>query len=196
MLQNRVISPERRKSMNNFLPYSSKNHLGPRGLFGLGLILIALSIIALVTPFYTSLTITIILGAMMLATGISYILHALHNKKEFLFSIISALVNIIAGTLILINPAIGLLTVTLVLALVIGMQGIMKIITALHLGADKGGFFLGVSGAISLLLGILIWSGWPSTAAWVLALFLSIDLFTVGCSLLFLSRMLQKTKND
>jgi len=125
----------------------------------------------------------------MIASGLVYGFHAFQNNKwsGFFFSIIAALINVAAGLLILTYPNLGLVTLTLIFALMLTIQGVLKILASLKVSWADGAFWLLLSGVIGILLGVLIWQGWPETAAWVLGLFLSIDLLFAGWSMIFLS---------
>ena len=44
-----------------------------------------------------------------------------------------------------------------------------------------------LNGIVSLVLGILIWRGWPETGYWVIGMFIGIDMLFYGWSLVMLS---------
>ncbi len=176
--------------MKNMFPArSSFDHIGKKWLMGLGIALIVLSFITLGAPYLTSIAITFIVGAVLIGSGVAYGFHAFQNNKwsGFFFSIIAALINIAAGLLILTYPKLGLVTLTLIFALLLAIQGVIKILASLKLSWADGAFWLLLSGVVSIVLGVLIWQGWPTTAAWVLGLFLSIDLLFAGWAMIFLS---------
>jgi len=62
---------------------------------------------------------------------------------------------------------------------------------ALPLRAVRGWVWLLTSGLVSLLLGVLILTGLPGTAAWVLGLMVGINLLFTGFVLLSLARSLR-----
>lgn len=69
--------------------------------------------------------------------------------------------------------------------------GILKAVHALqHRGIVGWGWAL-VSGLISVLLGVLIWSGFPGTALWALGLIVGIDLIFYGWALISLHSLLK-----
>lgn len=51
---------------------------------------------------------------------------------------------------------------------------------------DNWGWLL-VSGLLSLIAGVLIWIGWPSSAAWALGLLVGIELIFGGWSMILLA---------
>jgi uncharacterized membrane protein HdeD (DUF308 family) len=81
--------------------------------------------------------------------------------------------------------------VTAVLALTLMMiafflvAGIFRIVAASTIRfGNRWSIF--ASGVISLLLGILLWIGWPAAAFWVIGLFIGIELIFNGWSTIML----------
>jgi uncharacterized membrane protein HdeD (DUF308 family) len=87
----------------------------------------------------------------------------------------------------LIYPLRGVLTLTLVLATFFLAEGAAKIMMAVQLRSTPKWGWLLVSGLLALLLGVLIWVEFPSTAAWVLGVLLGIDLLFSGVVLVMLA---------
>ena len=83
------------------------------------------------------------------------------------------------GILFLWAPFDGLLVLTLFLACLLLTTGAFKIIGALVYRFNSWGWLL-VSGALDLVLGVLIWLEWPASALWVLGLFVGISLIFRG----------------
>jgi uncharacterized membrane protein HdeD (DUF308 family) len=60
-------------------------------------------------------------------------------------------------------------------------SGLFRIIVALSERFYGWGWVL-LNGIITLVLGILIWRGWPDAAFWVIGLFVGIDMLFAGWS--------------
>ena len=170
----------------------SRKKLSPNqcsSLMMLGVALIIFGLLTLTVPFYTSIALTTIIGVLLLASGIAYSIHAFFDKKwsGFFLSIAIGIVSGIAGLLLIFRPIAGVLTLTLLLGVLLVIQGIVKIIMSFKINHMQGWFWVLLNGIISLLLGIFIWKGWPGTASWVPGLFVSIDLMLAGWSMIFIS---------
>jgi uncharacterized membrane protein HdeD (DUF308 family) len=61
--------------------------------------------------------------------------------------------------------------------------------------AQQGWQWLALSGAVTLLTGLLIAFGWPGNSVWVLGLILGIDLLIQGWTLLFIGLALRSRQS-
>jgi uncharacterized membrane protein HdeD (DUF308 family) len=99
---------------------------------------------------------------------------------------VSAIVQIIAGGLIMAFPTTGKVTLTLILAAFFLADGLLRIIRAVqHREMPAWGFLL-FDGLVTLALGVLILWSWPSTAAWAIGLLVGVDLMIGGASMLLI----------
>jgi uncharacterized membrane protein HdeD (DUF308 family) len=84
-------------------------------------------------------------------------------------------------------PVTGTLTLTLALAIFFAVNGLFKVLRAVeHRAMPRWGFLL-FDGLLSLVLGIPIAVGWPSTAAWALGVLVGIDLLFSGFSMMVIA---------
>jgi uncharacterized membrane protein HdeD (DUF308 family) len=80
------------------------------------------------------------------------------------------------------EPAFGVLSLTLVLAVFLLFEGILEI--ALYFGIRRvrhAGWVL-FDGIVTLILGILIWAQWPWSSVWVIGTLVGISLMFSGIS--------------
>jgi len=89
------------------------------------------------------------------------------------------LLYLIAGWVLASRPGIGALTLTLVIAVSLVVQGAFRIGAALSTRMDGWGSLL-LSGIITLVLGLMIWNQWPLSGLWVIGLFVGIDILFYG----------------
>ncbi len=85
------------------------------------------------------------------------------------------------------NPGAGVLMVTLLLALLLIMQGMVQISLSSELQSKLGKGWLFASGVAAVLLGVLTWMQWPSSALWLVGLFVGIHLLLRGWSIVILA---------
>jgi uncharacterized membrane protein HdeD (DUF308 family) len=160
-----------------------------RGWFiGLGIAFLVLGVLAILMPFAASLATTVFLGWLMLLGGVLQAIHAVQNRRwgHSTWAVVSAIIQIVAGVLVVAFPIAGTLTLTLVFAAYFIAEGILKIVRAVqHRGMSAWGWLL-FDGVLAVVLGVIILSGWPGTAIWALGLLLGINLLFGGSSMLLL----------
>lgn len=105
-----------------------------------------------------------------------------------------ALLAIFAGISLLANPMAGLLSLTLVLAIIFLFEGIAKIIMSFPLRRLGGSFswWILLSGVVSILLSVMIFADYPQSATVILGVLLAINLISTGVSLISVAFALKK----
>jgi uncharacterized membrane protein HdeD (DUF308 family) len=153
-----------------------------------GIILLVLGAAAIVVPPLAGITATIILGWLFLIGGIVGLVSTFGARQApgFAWSLLSALVAVIAGGVLLWNPLAGLVTLTYVLIAYFIVDGILIIILAItHRRALSGRWeWMLLNGIIDLVLAAVIISGLPGSVVWALGLLVGIDLVFGGASLI------------
>ena len=81
----------------------------------------------------------------------------------------------------------GLAALTLVLIAFFVAQGLVDIFAYFRTRQSGMSRWLLFDGLITLLLGVMIWRRWPSSAVWVIGLLVGINLIMTGITRLMLS---------
>ena len=162
-----------------------------RGLFLFeGILLTCLGIIAMLVPALASFAATVFFGWILLISGVAGLFTTFRGRHlpGFGWSLLSAIVGIVAGILILGWPAQGVISLTSVLIAFLLVEGAITIFYALEhrAGPTRWGFML-ASGIIDVILGLLLFAGLPGTAVWALGLLLGINLFFGGWALILMA---------
>lgn len=170
---------------------SSPNYWG--WLFGMGILLIILGIFAISAPFVATFASVLTLGWLLVFGGIVQVISAFSARKSggFLVHSLLGLFCILVGILMIINPHATALTLTMLLAVFFLTLGTFKVFSSIVVRYENWGWVL-FSGLLELLLGILILVHWPSSALWVIGLFIGIDFIFAGWSLLAYSYVVKK----
>jgi uncharacterized membrane protein HdeD (DUF308 family) len=176
--------------MNNAATGTVDNHaerFGGMFLF-LGIALIVLGSIAVLSSVFVTMGAVMFVGGLLMAGGIAELIHAFRARKSenILWNILSSLVYLISGVLLLFNPIIGALSLTIVVAAYLLAMGVIRIWYSIKHRKEKGwGWFL-FDGILNLALGGIIAYGWPFTGLWVIGLFVGIEMITHGIAWLVL----------
>ena len=97
--------------------------------------------------------------------------------------LIWALLTVIVGLWLIVEPHNGTLTLTLVLGIYFLFMGLTRIAVAFAGRGQQGAGLVGLSGVAGLLIGILVLAKFPSTADWAIGLLVGIDLIFAGWTL-------------
>jgi uncharacterized membrane protein HdeD (DUF308 family) len=153
-----------------------------------GIVLLILGTLAVVVPDVASLAATVIFGWILLLSGIVGLISTVRARRApgLWWSLISAIIGIVAGALLLARPLQGVLSLTAVLIVFLVLEGVVSILYALeHRKGFSGrwGWML-ASGLVDLLLAGLIFSGLPGSAAWALGIIVGVNLIFGGWALI------------
>lgn len=158
-------------------------------LLGLGILMIILGMVAIAMPKPATLAVQVALGWILVIGGIAEGIHAFMAQgwRGFLLELLSAILYLVVGVLLLVNPVAGALALTVVLAVFLIVEGIFKIIMAMRVRDHRGWGWLLASGILSAILGFMIWAEWPASGLWVIGLLVGIQLLFTGWSLVMLA---------
>jgi uncharacterized membrane protein HdeD (DUF308 family) len=83
--------------------------------------------------------------------------------------------------------ATGLASLTLAIAIYLLIEGVLEFVLSFQIRPAHGSGWLLVDGIITLVLAVMIWSTWPSSALWVVGTLVGISMFFSGITRLMLS---------
>ncbi len=94
--------------------------------------------------------------------------------------------GVAAGLLMIFRPMVGLVTMTMLLAIYFLVDGISEIIAAFKIKPDQGWGWVLFNGIIAVLLGFMIWRQWPVSGRWAIGLLVGIHILITGWSMIIL----------
>ncbi|MFC4436824.1 MULTISPECIES: HdeD family acid-resistance protein [Natrialbaceae] len=158
---------------------------GWRTLALAGGVLVLLGLLAMLLPFAMGLAITYIVGALLVVVGLVHGGHAVTARgwRGSLWQLTLAIVSVVAGIVLLANPVLGLLTLTILVIAYLLVEGVAELGVSLRMAGEPGRGWIAASGVVSLVLAGLLWAGFPADAAWAIGLLVGISLFTTGLSM-------------
>ena len=153
-----------------------------------GVVLLVLGATAIVIPPLATLAATLVLGWLFLVSGVVglFTTFLMRHAPGFWWSLISAALGVLVGSLLLARPVSGAYSVTLVLIAFFIIEGVASIMFALEHKRELSGRWgwMLASGVIDLLLAVMILAGLPGTAAWALGLLVGINMVFGGAALI------------
>jgi len=155
----------------------------------LGFISLGIVGVATIASVYLIAIFMILIGGTEIGVGISA-----HRWGNRILITLLGLLYIVAGAFALANPVAGAVGLTLMLGAAMLATGLMRVYFATLL-PEGPKWIVGAAGVVTILVGVLIVAGWPENSAYVLGVFLGLDMIIYGASWLnfglFLRRRLQ-----
>ena len=147
----------------------------------LGFALIALGAVATLHSLATTYASMLFLATVLLLGGVVRLIAAL-SAREWVGSLLLALsgaLYIVTGILTFRHPIAAALALTLLFsALLLGMGSFRLLASIWYRFPHRS--WLGLSGAISIVLGLLLWNAWPASGLWFIGFCVGIDLLVEG----------------
>lgn len=158
-------------------------------LLALGIAYIIMGLVISGSPIFATLAVEILIGFILIIGGIISIIGAFFsgNWKRLLLILLSGILYVIVGVLLLKNPLQGVLTLTILLAAFLLVEGIFKVIHAFQMKPAPNWIWLLVSGVASVILGVMIWGGFPQSGSFVIGLLVGIYFLINGITMVMFS---------
>lgn len=156
-------------------------------MVALGILTILLGMFAISSPLFAGVAIQYFVGAAMLVGGFFQVLHAFQGlgPRKPIFAFLSGLLAVFCGGLMFAKPLLGLSILTLFLIGYFVADGLVKIIYAFKHKPESGWGWVLVSGIITLLLGLVLWSEWPLSGTWAIGVLFGVNLLFDGWAMIF-----------
>lgn len=151
-------------------------------IVALGVVYLIAGFVALGSVVMATVASVIVVGAMMIVAGAAEIIGAFQMKSwgKFLIWALLGVLYVIAGFLTFENPLFAAVLLTLFLGASLIASGAVRLFLAFSMKRESPWVWVALSGAITLLLGLLIVARWPVNSVYILGLFLGIDLIMAG----------------
>jgi uncharacterized membrane protein HdeD (DUF308 family) len=140
-----------------------------------------------------SIVSAIFFGAALTVGGAFQVVHAFFERGwgGFALSLILGILYVIGGLWLMANPLATSVALTLFIAVVLLVSGILRLVLAYRVW-PVGGWMLVLSGIIAVLAGLVIIAGWPASGLIVLGICLGLDLLMFGMFWLVLGLALRE----
>lgn len=156
-----------------------------KALLAVGILAIFLGCVAILVPAVAAVGTAIFIGWLLVIVSAVLVAAAFsaHSVGTLLLRLLWALLTVVVGVWLIVEPHNGTLTLTLVLGIYFLFMGITRITVAFLARGQEGAGWVGLSGVCGLLIGILVLAKFPSSADWAIGLLVGIDLIFAGWTL-------------
>ncbi|MCE9607885.1 MAG: HdeD family acid-resistance protein [Planctomycetia bacterium] len=159
----------------------------------LGVVMMLLGAVALGASMFVTLATMVFIGMLMLVGGLLQAIHAISLRRwsGYYVDLIAGILYAAVGFVLVAHPGATAVGLTLILVLFLYLSGTFRILIGL-VGSDRVRLWLLFYGLLNLLLGYVIWHDWPVAGLWIIGLFIGIEMFCNGWSLVMLGLAVKK----
>jgi uncharacterized membrane protein HdeD (DUF308 family) len=159
-----------------------------------GVLLIILGVLAVASPLVAAVAVNVVIAWLIVVAGIVHLTVAFHTHEagSVIWRLLVGLAYIAFGVYLIAHPALGVVSLTLVLASLFLVEGIFNIALFFQARSVRGSGWLLADGIFTLLLGLLIYLQWPSSSAWAIGTLVGVSMIMSGVARLMLSIAVRK----
>jgi uncharacterized membrane protein HdeD (DUF308 family) len=138
---------------------------------------------------------TWLFGFVLLASGVSEIVNVFWSGRwsGMLLHLLIGIFYTLVGLIIIDHPEGAAIRLTLLIAIFLIVSGIFRMVFAISERFAGSGWVL-LNGAVTLMLGVMIYKEWPASGLWVIGLFIGIDLIFNGWAWIMLAIAVKRAR--
>jgi uncharacterized membrane protein HdeD (DUF308 family) len=157
----------------------------------LGIVLVALGLVALGDTIMVTILSVALLGWLLIVSALFHAVQWLRGREERHFlDLFGFVLDLVVGLILLTNPAVGAVTLTLVLSVFFLVGGLTRVFAAVSSDMAHRGWAV-LDGAVAALLGVLLWVHWPSSGLWFVGFAIGVELILRGWAWIMLALWLR-----
>jgi len=159
-----------------------------------GVLLIVFGILAVGSPFLAAVAVNVVIAWLIILAGVVHVILAFHAHRagRLIWKLLVGLAYLFFGAYLIMHPVLGVATLTLVLASLFLIEGILDIVLFFQMRSLRGSGWVLVEGIITLLLGLMIYLQWPSSAVWAIGVLVGMSMIISGVTRVMLSLAVRK----
>jgi uncharacterized membrane protein HdeD (DUF308 family) len=154
-----------------------------------GVLLVAFGVLAIGSPLVVAVAVNTLIAWLIIFAGTVHLVLAFytHGAGSVIWRLLVGAAYVVAGDYLLLHPLLGVATLTLLLASLFLIEGVVDIVLYAKLRPARGaGWFL-FDGLVTLLLAALIWAHWPSSSAWAIGTLVGVSMIMSGVARIMMS---------
>ncbi len=159
-----------------------------------GILLIIFGMVAIGSPFLAAVAVNVVIAWLIVLAGVVHVMLAFraHGAGSVIWKLLVGLAYLCFGAYLILHPVLAVASLTLVLASLFLIEGILDIILFFKMRSLGGSSWVLVDGIITLLLGLMIYLQWPSSSAWAIGILVGVSMIISGVTRVMLSLAVRK----
>jgi uncharacterized membrane protein HdeD (DUF308 family) len=160
-----------------------------------GVLLIVFGILAVGAPFIAAVAVSVLVAWLIILAGVVHLMLAVHAHRagRLVWKLLVGVAYVVFGVYLIVHPLLGVTSLTLLLALLFLIEGILDVILFFNMRSMQGAFWVLVDGIITLLLGLLIYLQWPSSSIWAIGTLVGVSMIISGVTRVMISLAARKS---
>jgi uncharacterized membrane protein HdeD (DUF308 family) len=160
----------------------------------LSVLMIIAGLLAIASPFLAGIAVTRLVGWLLLFSGGLHFVYAFRGGgvTAVLWEILLAVVYAVAGIYVLANTAIGLASLTFVIAFYLFVEAMVVFMESYMMRHERGSGWLLFNGTVTLLLALMILATWPASKVWAIGTLVGVSMLFSGISRLMIASAVRR----
>jgi uncharacterized membrane protein HdeD (DUF308 family) len=152
-------------------------------------VLIIVGLVGIAAPFAAAFAIGTLVACFLIVGGIVRLLLAFHARgtSGVLWELFVGLLYVAIGGWMVVHPILLVASLTLLVGVFFIVEGLFETMVWHNVRGSRGAWWLLLDGLITILLALMIWAGWPSSAVWVIGTLVGVSILLSGIARLMLS---------
>jgi uncharacterized membrane protein HdeD (DUF308 family) len=163
-----------------------------------GVLLIVFGMVAMGLPFLAAVAVSALVAWLIVLAGVVHLMLAfrVHGAGSMIWKLLVGIAYVCFGAYMILHPLLGVATLTLLLASLFLIEGILNIVLYGRMRPIHGSSWLLIDGIITLLLGLMIYMQWPSSSAWAIGTLVGISMIFSGVARVMMSLAVRKVTGE
>jgi uncharacterized membrane protein HdeD (DUF308 family) len=159
-----------------------------------GVLLTIFGMLAVASPFIAAVAVSVVIAWLIVLAGLVHLMLAFraHGAGSMIWKLLVGLAYLFFGVYLILHPVLGVASLTLLLASLFLIEGLLDIILFFQMRPLGGSGWVLVDGIITLLLGLMIYMRWPSSSAWAIGTLVGVSMIISGVTRVMLSLAVRK----
>ena len=160
-----------------------------------GVLLIIFGMLAIGSPYIAAVAVTAVIAWLIVSAGVIHVIVAFqaHAAGTLVWKLLVGLAYVAFGIYLILHPALGVVSLTLLLASLFLIEGVLDIVLFFQMRSVGGSSWVLVDGIITLVLGLMIYMQWPASSVWAIGTLVGVSMIISGVSRVMLSLAVRKT---
>jgi uncharacterized membrane protein HdeD (DUF308 family) len=159
-----------------------------------GVLLLVFGMFAVGSPFIAAIAVSVAVAWLIILAGVVHLMLAFHAHRagRLVWKLLVGVAYVLFGVYLILHPVLGVASLTLVLAILFLIEGILDVVLFFKMRPMQGAIWVLVDGIITLLLGLMIYLQWPSSSLWAVGVLVGVSMIISGATRIMLSLAVRK----